>query len=167
MKTKPCLLLLALPLLACTLFGIDTAPAPTATPRPVTIHSDPAGLQFWFDLAALPAPQSVQWVQLPAVPNPGSAPGPNDYVVIALLEYDQPTASFAASLALTEQPGLTLEPRFLEWLPADPRSHFVESPAGFTLQEGQVYTAGPLLNSLGYGYVLLTGRYVILYGGTR
>lgn len=165
MKTKPCLLLLALPLLACALFSPAPPPTATATP-PVTIHTDPAELQFWFDLTALPAPQSVQWVQFPAVANPSSAPGPNDYVVIALLEYDQPTAPFTAPLALAEQPGLTLESRFLDWLPAKPRSHFVESPAGFTLQEGSAYTAGPLLNSLGYGYVLLTGRYVILYGGT-
>lgn len=150
-------------LTGCTLDGVGGTPPPT-----MTVSGEREMLEPWFDLDTLPAPSGVQWTQRVQGTGGGLAPGPTDYVVVAVLTYDEPVEEAIASLGLEPRANITVGETLTEaWLPAALAEHIVATPEGYLRFEGAAYDAGPVLGSpLTAGYILVVDRYVVLVGFT-
>ena len=148
--------------------GCDILSPPAASvPSEPVVQTDSQALRRWFDVSALPPTQQVQWIQQ-VLGMPSSVPGPTDYYILAVLEYDQPTAPFAEQLSLASHPDVVVSADFLRsWMPAAVVDSFAETADGNRRFTGTAYAAGELLMSpLAAGYILLVENYMVIYGFT-
>ncbi|PJF23436.1 MAG: hypothetical protein CUN56_00875 [Phototrophicales bacterium] len=132
-----------------------------------TVHTDIDSLFRWFDLSRFPEPLQVQWVQKSMAQAGSELPGPTDYYVLALLTYDEPTATLATQLNLPSRQDVYVEDSLLtdSWLPDEILTAFERTPENYLRYTGTAYTA-LLQPPLGYGYVLFIDHYVLIYGAT-
>ena len=128
----------------------------------IIVHTDIQPLSTRFDLSRLPDPINVQWVQ--QVMGGGyeesriTIPGPTDYIVTAILEYDTSTDMFIEQLGLEVQ---TPSRAFFweDWMPED----LVDVPK----DQIKVYYGNDLITCcFSLGSVWFIENYVILFGGT-
>jgi len=140
--------------------------SPTATTMAPSTEIQP--LARWFNLTILPQPVQAQWVQRQRGIG-GSAPGPTDFYVVAVLTYDWVAPDLATYLQLQPRDTVYAEAQLLEsWMPAVIRSHFTVTPEGYLRFDGPAYKAeGVLKSPLSYGYILIVENYIFIYGATR
>lgn len=100
-----------------------------------------------------PLPQQVSWVQY-AQGQPSRAPGPTDYVLIAVLEYDE-VPDFGSQL--TQQTGsVTVNSGFMQtWFPMAVQEAFEDDPDTNILRlKVASYDATPYTSLNGYMFIV-------------
>ncbi len=135
------------------------------TPGAETPQSDLAMLARLIQLNFQPI--SAQWLTEPMVSASGSALGPSDWQLIALLEFDEATLSrVKRTLTLQTAPtDLHVRADFVRaWFPEALRARFQrDDSSGNLIWRGERYQPTPFLKApLTAGFVLIAAPYVLI-----
>lgn len=147
------------------LIGCQSAPPVLSD----TARQDLQILAGYVDLTPFPTPQTVLWQQYARGMNTSNLPGPTDYYIVAILEFDQPVEPLLTELGLAvDRTGVYLAPDFMhEWFPSEIVDAFQADADGNLVLQTTAYQAMPILKSpLSYGYVFAVGNYLYIYGMT-
>ncbi|MCU0496493.1 MAG: hypothetical protein MUF87_03970 [Anaerolineae bacterium] len=141
----------------------------SSTPIPDMARQDASILANYLDLTAFPTSKAVLWQQYTMGTNTSNVPGPTDYYIVAILEFDQSTEPLLTSLGLAvERTGVYLAPSFIrEWFPSEIINAFESDTDGNLVLQTTAYQALPILKSpFSYGYIFAVGNYLYIYGMT-
>jgi hypothetical protein len=130
-----------------------------------TVQTDVETLSRWFNLSSFPEVVGVHWVQRQIGEGSERLPGPTDYYVVAILEFDH---LLAPEISLAPRNDVYVEDDLLEsWMPTAVADRFVRTPEGYLKFDGTAYAAeGILVSPLTSGYVLVIENYLFIYGAT-
>ena len=143
-------LVLVLTLIVLAGCGTLLSETPVPTVDTSTPNHDVQPLQNIITLDA--PPQQVSWIQY-ALGDPSRAPGPTDYALVAILEYD----TLPDFSQLVEQTGrVTVGANFVEtWFPPAVQAVFVDDPNGDgLLVNATTYEPTPYTPMSGYMFVV-------------